>query len=166
MKYAGMIKNDFAAAPGVCCTFFVQGCDRHCPGCHNPEAQDFSGGREFTPEVLNEFIQAITANGLKRSVCIMGGEPLAPANRFLTLLICKTVREKFPDIKIYIWSGYTIEELVEEVADKKLQSIIDGTYADFIIDGPYIQEQRDITLFMRGSANQRIIPLPYSKDEQ
>lgn len=166
MRYAGMIKNDFAAAPGVCCSFFVQGCPIHCEGCHNPECWDFNGGKEFTPEVLQEFLDAIVANGLKRDVCIMGGEPLAQENRFLTLLMCKTVREKFPDVKIYIWTGYTVEELAENTTDKKLMSILDGTYADFLIDGPFQLANRDITLFMRGSSNQRIIPLPYNnKDE-
>ena len=166
MKYAGMIKNDFAAAPGVCTTFFVQGCPIHCSGCHNPECWDFDGGREFTPDVLNEFLQAITANGLKRDVCIMGGEPLAVQNRFLTSFICKTVRERFPEVKIYIWTGYTVEQLNEEKTDPKIKAILDGLYADFLIDGPFQIADRDVTLFMRGSSNQRIISLPYIKGEQ
>jgi len=164
MKYAGMIKNDFAAAPGVCVSFFVQGCPIHCTGCHNPECWDFNGGREVTPEVIQEFLDAITANGVYRDVCIMGGEPLAPENRFLTALLCKTVRERFPDRKIYIWTGYTIEQLSQE-ADPKITAILNGQYADFIIDGPFQIANRDTTLFMRGSTNQRIITLPYNEGE-
>lgn len=164
MKYAGMIKNDFAAAPGVCSTFFVQGCSLHCSGCHNPECWDFNGGKEFTPEILQEFLEALNANGIDRNACIMGGEPLAPENRFLTAFICKTIRDKYPNKKIYIWTGYTVEQLLAET-DSKIKAILNGQYADCLIDGPFQIADRDITLFMRGSTNQRIIPLPY-KGEQ
>lgn len=160
MRYAGIIKNDFAAAPGVCTTFFTQGCPLHCEGCHNPECWDFSGGREFTPEVLQEFLASITANGLQRDVCIMGGEPLAPENRFLTAFLCKTVRDKFPTVKIYIWTGYTVEELAA-ISDPKINAILSGEYADYLIDGPFQIDKRDVSLFMRGSTNQRVISLPY-----
>ncbi len=163
MRYAGMIKNDFTAAPGVCVSFFLQGCPIHCVGCHNPECWDFDGGREFTPAVLQEVLDAIEANGIKRNFCVMGGEPLAEQNRFLTLLMCKTVREKYPDIKIYIWTGYTVEELARS-GDKKIAAILDGTYADFLIDGPFDYLKRDVTLLMRGSTNQRIITLPYQEE--
>lgn len=92
MRYAGLIKNDLAAAPGICLTFFVQGCPFRCPGCHNPESWDFDGGKEFTPEVLDEIISGLTANNINRPLCIMGGEPLCPENLFLTTLIIKEVR--------------------------------------------------------------------------
>ena len=59
MRYAGIIKNDFAAAPGVCLTFFVQGCPIRCKGCHNPESWDFDGGKEFTPEVISEMVLSV-----------------------------------------------------------------------------------------------------------
>ena len=87
MKYAGIIKNDFAAAPGVCLTFFVQGCPIKCPGCQNPETWDFDGGKEFNTEVLDKIEEGILANGLQRTLCIMGGEPLCQENLFLTTMI-------------------------------------------------------------------------------
>ena len=65
MKYAGINKNDFAAAPGVSVTFFTQGCPHRCHGCHNPETWDFDGGKEFTPQVLDEIVEALTANGYR-----------------------------------------------------------------------------------------------------
>ena len=111
MRYAGLIKNDTAAAPGICVTFFVQGCPLHCPGCHNKGSWDYDGGMEFTPKILEEIIKALTANGVHRNLCIMGGEPLCDNNIFLTALILEEVKKFLPDVKIYIWSGYTYEKI-------------------------------------------------------
>ena len=158
MKYAGIIKNDFSAAPGISVSFFVQGCPHHCKGCHNPETWDFDGGKEFTYDVLNNIEESLFANGISRSLAIMGGEPLCEQNIFLTLLVVKTIKEKYPDVKIYIWSGYTYDYLISHIATNlHLKQILD--YADFLIDGPYVEELRDISLPMRGSSNQKIIDL-------
>ena len=151
MRYAGLNKNDMSAAPGIAVSFFVQGCPHHCKGCHNPETWNFDSGKEFTYDVLNEIIDAITANGIKRSLCIMGGEPLCEHNAFLTLLVIKTVKEKLPDTKIYIWTGYTYDELMNHHCDSHIRMALE--YSDYLIDGPYIEELRDITLPMRGSSN-------------
>ena len=152
MRYAGIIKNDFSAAPGVSVTFYTQGCPHHCPGCHNPETWNFEGGKEFTPEVIDQILEALTANNIMRSLAIQGGEPLCVENEFLTLLIVKAVKEKFPDIKIYIWTGYYFNSLPNTPYIKQILEL-----TDCLIDGPYIEEERDITLPMRGSRNQNII---------
>ena len=152
MRYAGLNKNDFAAAPGISVTFYTQGCPHHCPGCHNPETWDFKGGKEFTSEVLDEILEALTANNIMRSLAIQGGEPLCVENEFLTLLIIKTVKEKFPDVKIYIWTGYYLNSLPNTPYIKQILEL-----TDCLIDGPYIEDERDITLPMRGSRNQNII---------
>lgn len=156
MKYAGLIRNDLAAAPGVSVSFFTQGCPHKCRGCHNPETWDFDRGREFTYDVLNEIIEALGANGIKRNFCVMGGEPLCPENEFLTLLVIKTVKEKLPDTKIYVWTGYYYEDLTKK-GGIHIKQILDMT--DVLIDGPYIEAERDTTLQMRGSSNQSIIEL-------
>lgn len=156
MRYSGLIRNDLAAAPGVSVTFFTQGCPHRCKGCHNPETWEFNGGKEFTPKVLNEIYEALQANGVKRSFCIMGGEPLCEENLFLTLLVLKEVRERFPNIKIYLWTGYYYEELLK-FSNPHIKQILELT--DVLIDGPYIEAKRDITLQMRGSSNQSIINL-------
>ena len=156
MRYAGINKNDFAAAPGVSVTFFVQGCPFHCKGCHNPETWDFDGGKEFTPEVLKEIVEALTANNITRSLCIMGGEPLCEENLFLTNLVISHIREKVPGVKVYVWTGFLYEDLLKK-SNPHLQKILELT--DVLIDGPYIEELRDITLPMRGSSNQRVINL-------
>lgn len=153
MRYAGIIKNDFSAAPGTSVTFFTQGCPHKCEGCHNPETWDFEGGEEVTHDTILEVIEAITANGLHRNLCIMGGEPLCPENQFLTNLIINSVKEKLPDTKIYLWTGYCLEDL--DMSNNRIKSILEQV--DCLIDGPYDKTKRDVSLFMRGSSNQRIL---------
>lgn len=153
MRYAGIIKNDFSAAPGTSVTFFTQGCPHKCEGCHNPETWDFEGGEEITHDTILEIIEAITANGLHRNLCIMGGEPLCPENQFLTNLIINSVKEKLPDTKIYLWTGYYLEDL--DMNNNRIKSILEQV--DCLIDGPYDKTKRDVSLFMRGSSNQRIL---------
>lgn len=153
MRYAGIIKNDFSAAPGTSVTFFTQGCPHRCEGCHNPETWDFEGGEEVTHDTILEVIEAITANGLHRNLCIMGGEPLCPENQFLTNLIINAVKEKLPDTKIYLWTGYCLEDL--DMSNNRIKSILEQV--DCLIDGPYDKTKRDVSLFMRGSSNQRIL---------
>lgn len=153
MRYGGIIFNDMTAAPGLCVTLFTQGCPHHCPGCHNPESWDFEGGKEFTQETLDMILNGLTAQGIQRNLCIMGGEPLCEENYLLTYLVVSTVKRKLPQIKIYIWTGYLFEQLIDPV----VKDILELT--DCVVDGPYVEEERDITLLMRGSRNQRIIDL-------
>ena len=154
MRYAGIIKNDIAAGEGVNVTFFTQGCPFHCEGCHNPQTWDFLGGKEFTADTINEIIAAIGDNGVKRNLSIMGGEPMCPENLFLTTMVLLNIQQRYPDIKYYIWTGYTYEELAAR-HDSKTDWILD--HIDYLIDGPFILAERDITLGMMGSRNQRIL---------
>lgn len=156
MKYSGLILNDIAAAPGLCVSFFTQGCPHRCKGCHNPETWDFEGGKDFTPATLEKIITGLTAQGIERNLCIMGGEPLCDNNVFLVLLVLKEVKAKLPNTKVYIWTGYTYEQLKCN-GNPHLAAVLELT--DYLIDGPYVEELRDITLEMRGSSNQRIIAL-------
>lgn len=155
MRYAGMIKNDIAAGEGVNVSFFTQGCHFHCMGCHNPQTWDFQGGKEFTSDTLEELLKALSANGIQRNLSIMGGEPLCPENVFLVNMIILEVKKVFPDIKIYIWTGYTYEELLERLDEPKIGAILDNI--DYLIDGRFEIGKRDISLPMRGSRNQRIL---------
>lgn len=154
MRYGKILLNDTANAPGINVTFFVQGCPHRCLGCHNPETWDFSGGKEFTPETLQQIIDALKANGVERNFCIMGGEPLCKENAFLTHLVASEVKKYYPNIKIYIWTGYTYDQLIQ-MNEHRINEILSLT--DVLIDGPYIEAERDITLKMRGSKNQCII---------
>ena len=127
-----------------------------CAGCHNPDTWDFNGGKEFTPEVLDNIIKALTANGITRNLCIMGGEPLCKENIPLTHFVISNVKEKLQETKVYIWTGFIYEDLLKNQSPE-LKEILSET--DVLIDGPYKESLRDITLPMRGSSNQRIIEL-------
>ena len=154
-KIAGIYWDDTAAAPGISLSVYFSGCHFHCPGCHNPEAQDFNYGEELNKDLLKEIITKLNKNGVKRTLCILGGEPLCKENRSavsdLISLICDNTENK-----IYLWTGYTIEELKARKLDI-IDKILDET--DCLIDGRYEQDKRDITLPLRGSSNQRIIYL-------
>ena len=152
VKFAAINKNDFINGEGVCVSLWVQGCPHHCKGCHNPEQWDFNGGNEIDIDILiNEILLAIEANGIQRNFSILGGEPMAQRNISNTLYILEQIKKHFPNIKIYVWTGYTIEELLSLYNKEILQNI------DVLIDGRFILEERDITLKLRGSKNQRIL---------
>ena len=155
MKYAGIIYDDTAAAPGLSLSFYTQGCPIHCPGCHNQDMWDFEGGYEFTSEVRDKVISKLNENGVLRNLCIIGGEPLCPQNAHMTELLCGFARVEYPDIKIYIWTGYTLEELCErEQNEKSIHNILECL--DVLIANPFDISKRDITLELRGSSNQEI----------
>ena len=152
VKFAAINKNDFINGEGVCVSLWVQGCPHHCKGCHNPEQWNFNGGNEIDIDILiNEILIAIEANGIQRNFSILGGEPMAQRNISNTLYILEQVKKHFPNIKTYVWTGYTIEELLSLYNKEILQNI------DILIDGRFILEERDITLKLRGSKNQRIL---------
>lgn len=157
MQYAGIIKNDVSAGSGVCVTFFVQGCPIHCPGCHNQETWAFDGGKEFTPDTIAEIIEALKANDVQRNFCIMGGEPMCDENLFLTYLVLDNVRKVYPDIKVYIWTGYEFEDILKKKGNSKVKLILDMT--DYMVCGPFKLAERDITLPMMGSRNQYVVDL-------
>ena len=154
MRYAGLIKNDLAAAPGVCVSFFVQGCPLRCPGCHNPESWDFEGGKEFTPEVLDEIIKSLSANNIHRTLSIMGGEPLCEQNLYLTAFLIRYVKKYHPETQVILWTGYTYEQLLSFN-----NHVVNYIFAmiNILVDGPFIENLKDTTLQMRGSSNQKIL---------
>jgi anaerobic ribonucleoside-triphosphate reductase activating protein len=156
-KYAAIKANDIVDIDeGICVSFWTQGCPHRCKGCHNPETWDFNGGKEFTEETMEEIIRGLKAQGIKRNYCVMGGEPLCDENAYFTFTTIWRVKYDLPDTLVYVWTGYTFDELLKS-DNIYIKEIL--KYADFIIDGPYIESERDITLDMRGSRNQKIIDL-------
>lgn len=152
MRYAGIVFNDFSnAGAGVCLSFYTQGCPHRCEGCQNPETWNFEGGHEFNTDVLNQIIEGIVANGVQRNFCVLGGEPLCDENCFLTFMVLDHVRKAYPGIKIYLWTGYTLEEL-KSLTSPRIPEIL--KMIDVLIDGRFDKNQRDITLELRGSRNQ------------
>ena len=155
VRYAGLNKNDFINGEGVCVSLWVQGCPHHCPGCHNSEQWNFEGGKYINNQLLiEEIFTALTENGIQRNFSVLGGEPLAPQNINDTWEILWHVKRKFPDIKTYVWTGYTLEELYELYKSSK-ETLLENV--DVLIDGRFELKQRDITLKLRGSSNQRIL---------
>ena len=147
MNYAGIIKNDIANGPGVRVSLFVSGCRNHCPGCFNPEAQDFSYGQLFTEKTEKEIITALRPSWIQ-GLSILGGDPMEPENQKALLPFIRRVKEELPDKDIWLYTGY----LLENVGTSPLLS-----YTDTVVDGPFIEDLKDISLAFRGSANQRII---------
>ena len=156
MRYAGLMRNDIVDGEGVCVSFWTQGCPHKCKNCHNPETWDFNGGYEVPEDIRGEIVKAISANGITRNFSILGGEPLCEQNLDLVYNIVTSVRTAYPNIKIFIWSGYTFKELIER-QDERIISIL--KQANYLIDGRYEDNLRDITLPLRGSSNQNIIKL-------
>jgi anaerobic ribonucleoside-triphosphate reductase activating protein len=150
MRYAKINPNDVANGEGICVSLFVQGCPHRCKGCFNPETWDFEGGFEFTDREMNFILEALTANGVQRNFSVLGGEPLAPWNKETVLEIIKTVREKYKDIKIYLWTGYELDRLKDPLIEEIMFLV------DYIIDGPFEEDKKDLTLKLRGSSNQKI----------
>lgn len=152
MRIAGLTKNDTTNGEDICVSLWVQGCPHRCKGCHNPESWDFNGGEYKNNDVLlEEIYDAISANGIQRNFSILGGEPLAPQNINDTYYILWEVKQRYPSIKTFVWTGYTLEQLKEMYKDTLLENV------DVLIDGPFIKAERDITLKFRGSKNQRIL---------
>ena len=150
MNYAGLELNDMINGEGVCVSFWVQGCPHRCQGCHNPEAWDFNGGIPLPNDIRGQIIKAISANGLNRNFSVLGGEPLCDYNIKTVANILTAVKVAYPDIKVFLWTGYKLEDFNE-----CQKAILDKV--DVLIDGPYIEELRDVTLKLRGASNQRIL---------
>ena len=157
-KIAGIYWDDTAAAPGISLSVYFSGCHFHCPGCHNPEAQDFNYGKDFDFTIIQEIIEKLNKNGVERRLSILGGEPLCNENLAAVDCLIKWCRKTYPNLKIYIWTGYTYEELLEREATLPIITEILNAI-DVLIDGRYEQDKRDITLPLRGSSNQRIFYL-------
>jgi anaerobic ribonucleoside-triphosphate reductase activating protein len=151
-KYNKIIKNDVVNGEGVTVSLFVQGCPHQCSGCFNPETWPFNCGEEYTPHTKWEILEAIGANNIQRNFSLLGGEPLAPQNLKMSEDIVRAVRAAYPDIKIFLWTGYTFDEL--DKTSSYIKSILNNI--DVLVDGPFIEKEKDLDLFFRGSRNQNI----------
>ena len=161
--YYGNIKYfDIADGPGVRTTLFVSGCSHHCPGCFQPETWEFNFGKSYTAETEAEIIASLAPDYVD-GLTLLGGEPMEKVNQRALLPLVKKVRELYPDKDIWCYTGYTLEtDLLApsrarcEVTDEFL------SYIDVLVDGEFVEAQRDLTLLFRGSRNQRLIDLPAS----
>ena len=150
MNYAKIRKLDVTNGERIGVSLFVQGCKFHCKNCFNKVTWDFDGGKKFTKDTLNTIISLLNDEHIKR-FSILGGEPLAEKNMYDVLQTIIEVRKNVTDIIIWVYTGYTFEEVKQLKYGKE---ILDNV--DTIVDGRYVDELRDLTLEFRGSSNQNI----------
>lgn len=149
MNYGAIRKADIANGPGVRVSLFVSGCRNHCPGCFQPETWDFEYGEPFTKKTEKEIIKALRPSWIQ-GLSILGGDPMEPENQRALLPFLKRLRVFLPGKDVWLYTGYSFED----VSSSPLLP-----YVDVVVDGPFLERKKDLSLAFRGSRNQRIIPL-------
>ena len=160
MNYASIRTCDIANGEGVRVSLFVSGCTHHCKGCFNEAAWDFAYGEPFTKKTENDILAALEPDFID-GLTLLGGEPMEPENQRALMPLLRRFREKFGDAKtLWIYTGCVLETDLKaesrwrtEVTDEML------SLADVLVDGPFLEAKKDISLQFRGSSNQRIIRL-------
>lgn len=167
MKYATIKKYDIANGPGVRVSLFVSGCTHHCDGCFNPETWDFDYGTAYTEQTEQEILDAASPDYI-RGLSLLGGEPFEPANQAALLPILRRFHDMYPDKTIWCYTGYDYEKdiLTGRLGPWEItQEIL--SYLTVLVDGEFHLEEKDITLYFRGSRNQRVIDVQQSlKNDQ
>ena len=154
MNYAKINTHDVANGPGIRVSLFVSGCEHRCPGCFNQEAWDFGYGEEFTDEKVREIIRAGFKNYIK-GLSILGGEPLHPKNLFEVQYLVE-VWKAIVQTPVWVYTGYRWEDI-----DDFIKQVVVPQF-DVLVDGPFIEAEKDLSLRFRGSRNQRIIDVKKS----
>ncbi len=170
MRYAQIRSMDISNGEGVGISLFVQGCPFHCKNCFNSETWDFNGGKEWTEETKNKFIELINRPYIKR-VSFLGGECLAEQNLDEVLKLIQQIRNSFPEKTIWLYTGYEWNQIMNikvtqpffscQDLESKIQNVLKRQeiikMCNVVVDGEYIDEQQDFSLKFRGSKNQRVI---------
>ena len=167
MNYCEIKYNDIANGPGVRTILFVSGCRNRCPGCFQPQTWDFEYGNKFTDDTIQEILESLKPDYI-RGLTLLGGDPMEEENQEGLIPLLEAVRKEYKDKDIWAWTGYILDrDLVEGGAKyckhtPKLLSLL-----DVLVDGPFIEEKKDLMLKFRGSTNQRIIDIQeYNKTGQ
>lgn len=161
MHYANIKNNDIANGPGVRVSLFVSGCTHRCKGCFNEVAWDFEYGKPFTEETIDSILEMLRPNHIK-GLTLLGGEPFEPQNQGAIVTLLRRVKEEYPNKSIWSFSGYLFEKITSgtlgdwEVTKEFL------SYLDVLVDGPFVEEKKNLNLRFRGSENQRLIDIPAS----
>ncbi|MGE5422759.1 MAG: anaerobic ribonucleoside-triphosphate reductase activating protein [Ignavibacteriales bacterium] len=151
IRVCGFTKESVVDGPGIRAVVFAQGCPHRCVGCHNPDTWDSEDGFDLE---IDDILFQIASNPLLRGLTLTGGEPFAQSEGFAEL----AARVKSSGLDVVTYSGYTYEELMEKGRqDVSVMKILENT--DILIDGPYMEELKDLSLAYRGSRNQRIIDI-------
>ena len=164
MHYGKLNFNDIANGEGVRVSLFVSGCRHHCKNCFNREAWDFSYGAPYPAEVDEEILQALQPTYVA-GLSLLGGEPFEPENQEALLALVKRVKQRYPEKNIWCYTGFLWEAIVEGAVGKKAVANELLSYIDVLVDGKFVEEQKDLSLLFRGSANQRILDVGRSLAE-
>ncbi|MDO4978344.1 MAG: anaerobic ribonucleoside-triphosphate reductase activating protein [Eubacteriales bacterium] len=165
MNYGKIKKSDVANGIGVRVSLFVSGCTHHCKGCFNEETWNFNFGEPFTKETEDQIIKYLEPSYVS-GLTVLGGEPLEFVNQQVLAPFLKRVKETYPNKTIWCYTGYVYEKdvlghmLKKWAPTKEMLSVI-----DVLVDGPFVEELKDISLRFRGSSNQRLIDIPKSQKE-
>lgn len=159
MYVAEIKKFDIANGLGVRVSVFVSGCRHRCPGCFNEIAWEFDYGKEYTADIENEIIDALRPDYIE-GLSLLGGEPFEPENQPALLGLLRRVRKELPAKNVWVYSGFTLEELLGESRARTESTDEMLSLIDVLVDGRFIYAEKDITLRFRGSRNQRILDIP------
>lgn len=153
MRFSSIRTADIANGLGWRVTLWCTGCLRKCPGCFNEKAQDPNFGEIFDDSAKQKIFNELSKQEIS-GLSLMGGEPMSKLsdNRKQMIQLCKECKEKFPSKDIWVWSGYSFEEIS---SDNSMKEILN--YIDVLVDGPFIVEKKDLSCPFRGSTNQRVI---------
>ncbi len=159
MHYATIKPRDIANGPGVRVSLFVSGCTHHCPGCFNQEAWDFGYGEPFTQEVMDHILDLLRPDYV-RGLTLLGGEPFEPANQGPIVELLRQVKARMPEKSIWAFSGYLFDR---DILSGRLGDTREYLrYLDVLVDGPFVEAKKNLSLRFRGSENQRLIDVPKS----
>lgn len=160
--YYGLIKKcDIANGEGIRVSLFVSGCRNRCKGCFQPETWDFHYGREFDGEAIKEILSAAD-NDSVRGLTVLGGEPMEPENQPYVLAILRHFKEEYPQKTVWLYTGSLYEEVTGGMGEHRCYLPITHellSLVDVLVDGPYIEEEKQLGLRFRGSKNQRVIDM-------
>ncbi len=162
MNYATIKNCDIANGPGVRVSLFVSGCTHRCPGCFNEVAWDFNYGQPFTEETAGQILEMLRPEYIK-GLTLLGGEPFEPQNQAALVGLLRKVKRELPGKSIWAFSGYLFDKdiLPGRLGDPAITREI-LSYLDVLVDGPFIQAQKNLSLRFRGSENQRLIDVQKS----
>lgn len=149
MNYCGLNLCDSSNGPGLRVSLFVSGCSIHCKECFNKNSWDFNYGKKFT-EIEKDLILTGLKDSFIRGFSLLGGDPFEPEHKEVLMNLLKTIKSKYPAKDIWVWTG----RLYKDIKDNELLD-----YIDVLVDGPFIEKFKDISLKYRGSSNQNIIYL-------